>query len=151
MRGTRAGYSSTSYIQIEYAGKPLSSHTGYFWKVRTWDQEDVASNWSKPANWTTALLAKADWKAKWIAAEVDGPSQTPAIEHVDSLKNPAKPMPIFRRDFELKAPIRSAVVYVSGLGQYELRLNGKNVSDTVLNPGWTNYRKTVLYNSYDVS
>ena len=151
MRGTRVECSSTSYIQIEYAGKPLSSHTGYFWKVRTWDQEGVASNWSKPANWTTALLAKADWKAKWIAAEVDGPSQTPAIEHVDSLKNPAKPMPIFRRDFELKAQVRSAVVYVSGLGQYELRLNGKNVSDTVLNPGWTNYRKTVLYNSYDVS
>ncbi len=143
--------SSPNYIQIEYAGRPLNSHAKYFWKVRTWDQDGVASNWSKPAAWTTALLEKSDWQAKWIAAEADGPSQTPAIENVGALNNPAKPLPLFRRDFELKGTVRSAVVYVSGLGQYELHLNGKNVSDTVLNPGWTNYRKTVLYNAYDVS
>jgi len=142
---------SAIYIQIEYSGHPLSSHAKYFWKVRTWDQEGIASSWSKPASWTTALLTKSDLKAKWIAAEADGLSQTPAIEHVDALNNAAKPLPIFRRDFELKGTIRSAVVYVSGLGQYELRLNGKNVSNTVLNPGWTNYRKTVLYNTYDVT
>ena len=143
--------SSTSYIQIEYAGKALLSHTTYFWKVRTWDQGGSESNWSKSANWTTALLKKSDWEAKWIAAEVDGPSQTPAIEHVDTIHNPAKPLPLFRKDFELKGSIRSAVVYVSGLGQYELHLNGSNVTDTVLNPGWTNYRKTILYNTFDVS
>jgi alpha-L-rhamnosidase len=143
--------SSTSYIQIEFAGKPLLSHTKYFWKVRTWDQKGTESNWSKSATWTAALLSRSDWKAKWIAAEVDGPSQTPAIEHVNSLENPGKPLPIFRRDFEIKGTIRSAVVAVSGLGQYELRLNGKDVSDAVLTPGWTNYRKTVLYNVYDVS
>ena len=39
---------------------------------------------------------------------------------------------------------------VSGLGQYELHLNGASVTDTVLNPGWTNYRTTVLYNTFDV-
>ena len=35
--------------------------------------------------------------------------------------------------------------------QYELHLNGGNVTDSVLNPGWTNYRKTVLYNTFDVT
>jgi alpha-L-rhamnosidase len=144
--------SSSEYIQVVFSGRPLASHAKYFWKVRTWDQDGVISKWSKPATWTSALLSKSDWKAKWIAAEPDGPSQTPAIEHVDSLINAAKPLPIFRRSFEIKAAaIRSAVVYVSGLGQYELRLNGKNVTNTVLNPGWTNYRKTVLYNTYDVT
>jgi hypothetical protein len=47
--------------------------------------------------------------------------------------------------------VKQAVVYVSGLGQYELHLNGKDVAAGVMNPGWTNYRKTVLYNAYDVT
>ena len=68
----------------------FSSHTKYFWKVRTWDQGGSESNWSKSANWTTALLKKSDWEAKWIAAEVDGPSQTPAIEHVDTIQQSRK-------------------------------------------------------------
>ena len=143
--------SSTHFVLIEYAGKPLRSHTTYFWKLRTWDQDGTPSKWSMPARWTTALLSASDWNAKWIAADLDGPSQTPAIENIGGLNNAAKPLPIFRRDFELKGAIRSAVIYVSGLGQYELRLNGKNVTNTVLDPGWTNYRKTVLYNTYDLS
>jgi hypothetical protein len=40
---------------------------------------------------------------------------------------------------------------VSGLGQYEFYLNGKNVSDDLMVPGWTNYNKRCLYNSYDVT
>ena len=119
--------SSNSYIQIEYAGKASLLACYVLLESANVGPGGVESNWSKPANWTTALLKKSDWEAKWIAAEADGPSQTPAIENVDSLRNPAKPMPIFRRDFELKGQIRSAVVYVSGLGQYELHLNGKNV------------------------
>jgi alpha-L-rhamnosidase len=34
---------------------------------------------------------------------------------------------------------------VSGLGYYELRLNGRRVGDRVLDPGWTDYSKRVLY------
>ncbi|HUZ04920.1 MAG TPA: family 78 glycoside hydrolase catalytic domain, partial [Acidobacteriaceae bacterium] len=44
-----------------------------------------------------------------------------------------------------------AVVYISGLGQYELHINGTKTGDTLLNPGWTDYRKTIFYNAYDVT
>ena len=41
--------------------------------------------------------------------------------------------------------------YISGLGYYELRVNGKKVGDHVLDPGWTEYSKRVLYVTYDVT
>ena len=40
---------------------------------------------------------------------------------------------------------------MSGLGYYELRLNGRRVGDRVLDPGWTDYSKRVLYSTYDVT
>lgn len=37
---------SSSIFGIQYAGKPLTSHTRYYWKVRIWDARNRASAWS---------------------------------------------------------------------------------------------------------
>jgi len=42
-------------------------------------------------------------------------------------------------------------VYISGLGLYELFINGNKISNTVLAPAPTDYRKTVLYNTFNVT
>jgi alpha-L-rhamnosidase len=60
---------SDQSVQIEYAGKPLSSRRPCFWKVRVWDQRGRRSGWSDPANWTMGLLKTDDWQASWIAAK----------------------------------------------------------------------------------
>ena len=60
-------------------------------------------------------------------------------------------MPIFRREFEIEKRLRAAVVSISGLGQYELLVNGKPVTPSLLNPGWTDYRKTALHQSWEVA
>ena len=60
-------------------------------------------------------------------------------------------VPLFRRDFQVARPVRQAHCFVCGLGQYELVLNGKKVGDRFLSPGWTDYRKTCLYNTFDVT
>jgi hypothetical protein len=85
------------------------------------------------------LAARAEnWNAKWIAAQPDG-----AV--------PELRMPIFRCAVRLDKPVTRAVIDISGLGQYELSVNGRKIGDAVLQPGWTNYRKTVYYNTYDVT
>ncbi|MGO9642836.1 MAG: family 78 glycoside hydrolase catalytic domain [Candidatus Acidiferrales bacterium] len=137
-------------IQIEYAGQPLLAGHTYYWKVRVWDQDGKWSPWSEPAKWTMGLLQPQDWKAKWIAAEPDSEADA-AQDSREPFADTGKPLPIFRRAFRLQKAVRQAIVYASGLGQYELLLNGKDVTGSVLNPGWTNYRKTVLYNTYDVT
>src|SRR6185312_11435991 len=48
-------------------------------------------------------------------------------------------------------PLARAIVSVCGLGQYELRINGRRAGTGVLNPGWTNYRRTVLYDTFEVT
>ncbi len=138
-------------LYVAYGGRPLTSHQSYYWKVRIWDQAGNASAWSPPAKWTTAILHPEEWKARWIAAEPDGPLQPQTRENQGHWTESVQPLPIFRKEFRVIGPVRSAVVFVSGLGQYELHLNGSNVTDTVLNPGWSNYRKTVLYNTFDVA
>ncbi len=56
-----------------------------------------------------------------------------------------------RKETELKKKIRSAKAYLCGLGYYELYINGKKIGDHVLDPGFSNYSKRVLYDTYDVS
>jgi alpha-L-rhamnosidase len=61
---------------------------------------------------------------------------------------PKKSNPIFRHRFVLNSPIKFATLRISGLGHYELYLNGKKVGDRVLDPSFTNYNKTVMYATY---
>jgi len=142
---------SPAYWQLAYAGAPLQSHTTYYWQAQVWDGGALPGPWSRPARFTTGLLTADDWRARWIAAEPDrGPSQL-ALENRGELRATLPPaLPVFRRGFTLRGPVRSALLFVSGLGQYEVSLNGAPVTRTVLNPGWTNYRKTVAYDTYDV-
>jgi hypothetical protein len=142
---------SSQRLDVTYGGRPLTSYQSCYWKVRVWDQAGNASGWSAQARWTMAILHPEEWKAHWIAAEPDEPLQPQAREHQGQWTDSALPLPIFRKEFSITGPVKSAIVVVSGLGQYELHLNGDNVTDTVLNPGWTNYRKTVLYNTFDVT
>jgi hypothetical protein len=88
------------------------------------------------------LLDQADWHgAKWIAAP---PQEQPADAKMPIL-------PIFRKEFSLAKPHKRAMIWICGLGEFELRMNGAKVGDDYLQPGWTNYRKTCLYVPYDVT
>jgi hypothetical protein len=132
-----------SSIQIRYAGKPLVSRQTCFWTVHVWDQSDQASDWSEPASWAMGLSDPKDWQAQWISS--------PAAMAAPATRPVAGPMPIFRHEFTVTKNVRRAVVYISGMGQFELRLNGSKVGKDLLQPGWTDYRKTCLYVAYDVT
>jgi len=127
---------SNATIQIRYEGRPLAPQSRAYWKVAVWDQDGSRSDWSLPGEWRMGLRPE-DWKAKWIAAPV-------------ALGSAAQ-MPIFRRSFRLPQRSDRAIISISGLGQYELTLNGREVSEDLFTPGWTDYRKTVFYNTYDVT
>ena len=68
-----------------------------------------------------------------------------------------KGMPLFRKAFTTKDAVKSAKIYASALGVFDLYLNGKRVgvdgSDIYdeLKPGWTDYRKEINYMTYDVT
>jgi alpha-L-rhamnosidase len=57
---------SSDSTAIIYSGKTLTSNQACWWKVKVWDREGKASDWSKPAKWSMGLLNRSDWTAKWI-------------------------------------------------------------------------------------
>ncbi len=120
-------------IQIPYGGKPLISSQQVFWKVRVWDQDGKASGWSKPASWTMGLLNPTDWQARWIAS------------------SKASETLLLRREFTVRPGLERALAYVSGLGYYELSVNGRKAGDDLLSPGWTKYDKTCVYDTRDLT
>lgn len=135
---------------------------GYYWQVRVWDakgkegvtgqRQDIrvvpaslGGKWigaisRKDAKlpegrFSNSVFKKEDFKQKWA--------------NVDTLS--AKSI-IMRKEFTAKQrKVTDAVVYVSGLGHYELRLNGTKVGDAEFAPLWSEYDKTVYYNVYDVT
>ncbi len=131
-------------IQIEYGGTPLKSFTRYYWKVRVYDQDGEASNWSKVAWFETAMLDPADWKGSWINDGSVPPEKEEKYYEDD-------PMPLFRKRFRTNSPIASARFYLSGLGYSEAELNGRKIGDHVLDPGFTTYRKQVYYVVHDIT
>jgi alpha-L-rhamnosidase len=60
-------------------------------------------------------------------------------------------VPLLRREFTLDDKVKSATLYVSARGFYEIRLNGQRVSDQLLSPGYTDYSKRIPYQSLDVT
>ncbi len=84
------------------------------------------------------LLSKDDWKAKWI-----GPGY---VE--DSI---LRPSPLFRKEFTSSKKIKSATVYITAHGLYEASINGQRVGDGYFTPGWTEYKKRLQYQGYDVT
>lgn len=136
--------SSSQSNNIKYASTALRSFTKYYWRVKVYDGSNAASEWSMPATFETALLNTSDWQAKWIG---DGSKQFEKDE--DFYKE--DPMPLFKKIFTASKKIASARLYISGQGYYEAYLNGKKIGDRVLEPGFTTYKKEVLYSCYDVS
>ena len=58
---------------------------------------------------------------------------------------------VLSKTLQFEKKVSKAEIYVCGLGQYQLYLNGSKVSDDVFAPAWSDYRKTVFYNRYDVT
>ena len=135
---------SNRSIQIKYGGEKLSSEMICFWKVRVWDENGNLSDWSSPARWEMALLNQNDWKAQWINDGKLGPQNLEEFYKDD-------PAPLFRRDFKVAKKVSKARLYITGIGYYEATINGTRVGDHLLDPGWTNYSKRVLYSTFDVT
>jgi len=57
----------------------------------------------------------------------------------------------FRKEFSINRDILSAVLKVSSLGIYKIYINGEEIGDDFLSPGWTDYNKRVHYFLYDIT
>lgn len=84
------------------------------------------------------------WAAQWIQA----PWST---ERDGAELDGSRPLPVFRREFTVSRRPVKATLRIAGLGQYDARIDGKAVTPEGLHQAWTDYRRTVTFDSYDVT
>ena len=106
-------------------------------------------------SWKTAKQVGQGWQTEplddrlWIPAQEvalvgEGPWQ--GVEF-----SPMGPAPFLRKGFGIAKPVRQARLYSTALGVYEFYLNGHRVGSDVFTPGWTDYKRRVQYQTYDVT
>ncbi len=136
---TSGKVNSDQSVDVVYVGPALKSMQKVFWQVRIWDNNNKATAWSAPASWEMGILEPSTWKASWITME---PETSTAKE---------KPCQYYRKEFTAAKKTKSARVYVTSLGLYQLFLNGQKVSADLFTPGWTSFNKRLQYQTYDVT
>ena len=127
-------YDSGERADLDGVCHPLpfdpAPRTRYFWRVTVSRGGERAE---RAAFFETSKLDER-WEADWITPDF------PADWH-----------PVLFTGFAADKPVKSARVYVSGLGLYELSLNGEKCGDEYLSPGLVAYDKWLPYQTYDVT
>jgi alpha-L-rhamnosidase len=126
-------------VNVVYGGPKLNSMQRVYWQVRVWNNKNKVSSWSSPAFWEMGIFDNSLWTASYIA-----------MDDITTEKK-SHPSQYFRNEFETSKPIKSAKVYVTSLGVYELYLNGKKVGNDLFTPGFTSYNHRLQYHTYDVT
>jgi alpha-L-rhamnosidase len=135
---------SNESVNIIYNGKKLGDRQNAFWKVTVFTNKGEIKS-AENAHFSIGILTYADWKStRWIGYE--------KLSKDDSVSQYSRLSARYlRKEIDLKKQVKSAKVYIMGMGLYELYINGNKIGDQVLAPVPTDYTKNVKYNVFDVT
>ena len=125
---------SDEQVMVPYDGKPLDSRQQAWWRVRVWKSDKEVSAWSPKQRFGVGIIDDDTLKGDFIGA-VPGEGRAPLL----------------KKTFDLNKKPREALLYVTSLGYHEAFLNGKKVSDAVLQPAVSQLDKRSLIVVYDVA
>ena len=135
---------SDQQLWLRYAGKKLQSNTTCTWKVKVWTTAGESA-WSSDECFSIGLLHEGKWSGYWIGLE----RLLPGEERGMHTRMAAR---YLRKEFQLKdKQVKRATAYVAGIGLHEFYVNGQRIGDGVLQPVPSDYRKTIYYNTYDIT
>ena len=146
-------------LWVPYGGPRLSERRPYAWRVRVWSEGGGPSDWSREAAFFTGPFGKDHWNGRWISYALDPPREErcylPPINQ-EFKTNPHAIRPnrdqawvvIFAKTFVLGDLPIDGQVCVTGLGYYELFVNGQKVGDQVLDPAFSDFSRRVYFSAY---
>lgn len=130
---------SNQTINIAYDGSGLKDCTSYAVRVTSYDEEAHEAV-SEDGFFTTTFLNGSPFEEAAFICLPDG------------VKGNGDGQACFYQTFEVaNKPVKKAWFFGSSLGIYEAWMNDTAIGDDLWKPGWTEYRKTLLYNTYDVT
>jgi alpha-L-rhamnosidase len=137
-------------LGVAYGGTPLAPGAACVWRVTVWDSAGVCGPPSEVAAWGRAL-APGDWVASWVGHGHAWAPALPPSGEADPLHAAGMSSALLRGRFVVDRPVVRAVVHATARGVYRLALNGARVGDDELAPGWTDYRRRIHVQSWDVT
>lgn len=152
---------SATSTGVPYVGTALTSERRYWWKVCVWDQ-DRTPRWSPPATFLTGKLRPEDWRGTWIGPALARAPWVEPVKHGAPLPPPPPPapgaLPWHRHggislgcEVTVPKPVTRAVLSYAGLGYAEVLLDGRQVGDHVMEPGFREYHVRVPYLTREVT
>lgn len=135
---------SDESVWVPYDGVRLRSNARCYWKVKVWTTRGESA-WSDAAEWGMGLLGESHWGGRWIGWDAPFPWD---VEDSHSRLSARCLRTEFRTD---DVPVRRATLHICGLGLYEVYMDGRRIGEQVLAPAPSDYRRTVVYNSFDVT
>ncbi|MFF1443559.1 family 78 glycoside hydrolase catalytic domain [Streptomyces sp. NPDC058295] len=148
---TAAGYSSAAHTSADTSTTPVTltldlKSAKTFDQVALYPRADVLTTDGRVPNFPVDYaLSTADTATGPFTQVSQVTGQQPPKPYL-----PAG-LPLLADDFTLPHGVRSARLYIAGLGVYDATLNGEPVGDAVLEPANTDYRERVQYATYDVT
>lgn len=130
---------------------PLRSHARYSWQLAIRTPDGAQTPFVPAGSFVTGILGTGVWQARWIAARPDQDGAQKAVEWRRPMTAKAEPMPLLRGQFDEARPVRAAFLSVIGLGQYWLAINGAAINEGELSPAWSDFARTLYYDTYDVT
>ena len=106
------------------------------------------------SSWKAVIAAGTNWigadlhNSEWTNATVIAPYPAQPSKYWGGTIGPGR---YLRKNFAERKPIAKARLYATALGVYEATINGQRVSGDLLAPGWTDYTKRVMVQTYDVT
>lgn len=132
---------SSNNLFVNWPGEPLKSRSSFDLSVRVQGEDGNFSEWSETVHGQVGFLSDQEqWPAKFIA-----------LANQRREDGETAPETLFRKSFHLSKKVKSAKLFSTGLGIYNIELNGKKAAEDFLNPGWTTYEKRLLHQFYDVT
>lgn len=127
-----------SQIQIPYKGGALEPFTVY--QVKVTAEDDAGETAQAETQFETGRLGRP-WEGEWISDST-----------YSFTEKKVSPIPMmFRRKIKCTKKIKSAKIYATALGIYELAVDGKKVGNRYFAPGFTSYRNEMQYQIYDIT
>lgn len=123
-------------VFVDWPFEPLEAGEQAELSVLVTGGDGRVSAWSEPLGVTATFLAPGQWRA--------------ALVGLDDPQLRARPA-LVRSVFTVDGAVRRATLHSTGLGAYQVVVNGADVDEDLFKPGWTAYQSRLVHESTDVT
>lgn len=127
---------SAQSVFVDWPFPPLAPHARHVLEVRVFGSDGDVSSWSRPVELQSGFLADGVWQAQFIELGTSTAQAQPGL---------------LRTEVEITKEVRAATLYATAHGVYQVSINGSDVDDSVLKPGWTSYQYRLEHEATDVT